>query len=68
VTHKKFAGYPIKPGFSIVKNGGKLWHLLSIDESKQFHWFRVTENEDGTFTGTNPNEIQLTDRPLKDEE
>jgi hypothetical protein len=68
MNHKKFAGYPIKPGFTIVKNGGKLWHLLSIDDDRKFHWFRVTDNGNGSFTGTAPNEVMLTDRPLKDED
>jgi len=67
MTYKKFAGYTMKPGFTIVQNGGKLWHLLKIENNKEFHWFRVAENKDGSFTGTAPNETVITDRPLKDE-
>lgn len=68
MSHKKFAGYPMRAGITIVKNGGQLWHLLKIEDNKKFHLFRVVANNDGSFTGVNPNEVKVPDRPFKDEE
>lgn len=67
MSHKKFAVMPPKVGFTIIKHDGKLWHLINIDENRKYRWLEVTENKDGSFTGTNPNRVMVTVAALKDE-